>query len=76
VGLRCITHELVSAHGAWLASVGAPVVIVVAIGALVVIILVALVPREHRVEAIRAAAELLAALLPWPGRRRGRSPDR
>lgn len=36
------------------------------------IILVALVPREERVEGIRAVAELLAAMLPWTGRSRRR----
>jgi hypothetical protein len=66
-----ITHGLATVaglHGAWFVT-GSAALLIVAIGAAAAVILVALVPREHRVEAIRAAAEMLAALLPWPSRR-------
>jgi hypothetical protein len=66
-----IRHGLAGAadlRGGWLAAGGAAL-LMVATGAATAIIVVALAPREHRVEAIRAAAEMLAALLPWPGRR-------
>ncbi len=65
---RYITDGLarvIGLHGAWLAA-GSAVMLIVTIGAAAAVILVALVPRQHRVEAIRATAELLAALLPWP----------
>jgi hypothetical protein len=55
-------------HSAWLGAGYAALAIVV-VGGVVAIVLVVLVPREHRVEAIRAAADLVAALLPWSGRR-------
>jgi hypothetical protein len=35
-------------------------------GCVLAVTLVALTPREDRVDAIRAAAEVLRALLPWP----------
>jgi hypothetical protein len=71
---RYIAHGLVSAHGAWLVA-GAAALMIVMIGATAVIVLVALAPREHRVDAIRAAAEVLSALLPWPGQGRSHLPD-
>ena len=39
------------------------------IGAAAAVVLVILVGKENRVEAIRATADLLNALLPWRGRR-------
>jgi hypothetical protein len=68
---RYITDEVASViglHGVWLAA-GSAALLMVTIGAGAAVILVALVPRQYRVEAIRATAELLAALLPWPRRR-------
>jgi hypothetical protein len=50
------------------------VVAVLLIGAVAAIILVSLAHRDDRVDAIHAAAEVLAALLPWPSR--GRAPRR
>ncbi len=72
---RVITGGMVSggaAHGGWLAAGVAALLVVVVLGGLVAVILVALVPREHRVEAIRAVAEVLSALLPWSCWRRDR----
>ncbi|HUK69523.1 MAG TPA: hypothetical protein VLW50_12355 [Streptosporangiaceae bacterium] len=68
---RYITHGLASVaslHGAWFTT-GSEALLIGAIGAATAVVLVALVSREDRVEAIRAAAEMLAALLPWPRRR-------
>jgi hypothetical protein len=62
-------------HGTWLAT-GETALLIVTIGAVAAITLVALVPREHRVEAIRATADLLSTLLPWPGRRDRNRTDR
>jgi len=73
---RYLSHGLATVaglHGAWFVTGGAALLIV-ALGAAAAVILVALAPREHRAEAIRAAAEMLAALLPWPGRRDRRGP--
>jgi hypothetical protein len=39
-------------------------------GAVAAVILVILVGKENRVDAIRATADLLSALLPWRARRR------
>jgi hypothetical protein len=38
-------------------------------GAVVAVILVVLAGKEHRVDAIRATADLLGALMPWRTRR-------
>jgi hypothetical protein len=55
-------------HDAPLAAI--LLIAILVIGALVAIALVSLAHRDDRVDAIRAAAEVLTALLPWPGRRR------
>ncbi len=44
----------------------------VLIGAAAAVALVVLAGKENRVDAIRATADLLSALLPWRGRRGGR----
>ena len=41
----------------------------VVVGAVVTVVLVTLAGKEDRVDAIRAAADLLNALLPWRARR-------
>ena len=46
------------------------VIAVLVIGAIVTIVLVSLAKADDRVEAIRACAEVLRALLPWAGRHR------
>jgi hypothetical protein len=48
------------------------VIMCVLIGAVAAVILVALAGKENRVDAIRATADLLSALLPWRPRRRTR----
>jgi hypothetical protein len=67
-----ITGSLMSGHDGWLAGEVGGLLMLVLLGATVAVILVALVPRNRRVEAIRAVADLLSALFPWPGRRSGR----
>jgi hypothetical protein len=47
------------------------VIAALVIGAVVTIVLVSLVNKEDRVDAIHAVAEVLTALLPWSGRREG-----
>lgn len=58
----------VTGHGAPLAMM--LIIVMLLIGAGVSITLVSLTRRDDPVEAIRAAAEVLAALLPWPGKHR------
>jgi len=70
--LVATTHGLLgaaAAHGVLLAAGLAGLLALVMLGALLTVVLVALVPRERRVEAIRATADVLAVLLPWPARR-------
>ncbi len=67
-----VTGRLMSGHDGWLAGGVTGLLMLVLLGATVAVILVALVPRDRRVEAIRAVADVLWALLPWPGRRSGR----
>ena len=69
---QVITGSLMSGHNGWLAGGVTGLLMLVLIGATVAVILVALVPRDRRVEAIHAVAELLSSLLPWPGQRSGR----
>ncbi len=54
-------------HDAPLAAI--LLIAILVIGAMVAIALVSLAHRDDRVDAIRAAAEVLTALLPWPSRR-------
>lgn len=51
------------------------ITVVLLIGALLAIILVSLARRDDRVDAIRAVAEVLRALLPWPSHRHAAKPD-
>jgi len=46
------------------------VIAALVIGAVVTIVLVSLVSKEDRVDAVHAVAEVLTALLPWSGHRR------
>jgi hypothetical protein len=46
------------------------IIAILMIGAAVTVVLVSLVERKDRVEAIHACAEVLTRLLPWPCRNR------
>jgi hypothetical protein len=50
-------------------AIAALITVILLIAALLTIALVSLTRRDDRVAAIHAAAEVLRALLPWPGRR-------
>jgi hypothetical protein len=65
---RSVLLTTVTSHAGPLAAV--LFLVALLIGAVVTIVLVTLVNRDDRVDAIHAAAELLTALLPWPSRRR------
>jgi hypothetical protein len=57
----------VTGHDAWLVAI--VILAILLIGTVAAIVLVSLAHKDDRVDAIRAAAEVLAALLPWPSRR-------
>jgi hypothetical protein len=65
---------IVAGHQASLAMM-ALITVILLIGALLAIVLVSLARRDDRVDAIRAVAEVLRALLPWPSHRQAAKPD-
>jgi uncharacterized Tic20 family protein len=64
---RGVLVTAVAAHVAPLAAF--LIIAALIIGAVVAIVLVWLTKKEHRVDAIRAVADVLRALIPWPSRR-------